>query len=225
MRSRFRLSITVFVLLTLVGIGLAQGPQDAPGGAVSPEAPGGAVSPEAPGGAGSPEAPGVAVSPEAPGAQPPKPKLPVHEREPFDRIVLDEHNDNAELLVEPLPFPDRQVPEDPPPRDRLKFTPLDKPGEEFDVPWHAVERVDLFEQIVLAEARRLTTAGRLRLAYDTLSMLEREYPDTPGLNEVFAEFLYEEAKRAFRAGDVDLALLRLREAHHRWPEHPGCLRR
>jgi len=195
MRSRFPRLIAAVVLLALVGRpGLAQGPQDAPG---------------------------ATEGPEASDAQPPKPELPIHEREPFDRIVLDEHNDNAELLVEPLPFPDRQVPEDPPPRDRLKFKPLDKPGEEFDVPWHSIERIDLFEQMVLAEARRLTADGQLRQAYDMLAMLDREYPELPGLNEAFAEFLYEEAKQAFRAANFDLALLRLREAHQRWPEHPG----
>jgi len=150
-----------------------------------------------------------------------KEPTPIHLADPFDRIVLDAETGETELLVAPLPFPNRRVSEDVPPRELLKFRLLDRPGEEYEVPWYAIERIDLYEQMVVAEARRLIAQRNFHSAYEVIEMLRREYPDLPELPDLFADFLYEEAKQAVRDGKYDLALARLRETHRHRADREG----
>ncbi len=147
--------------------------------------------------------------------------LPLYEQEPFDRVTLDAANDNAVLEVEPLDLPERRVPEKPKPGSRLQVRWLSRPGVDYEVPWQAVEKVELFEQMVLAEAERLVAEGKLEEAYDYFAFLQRNYGELPGLAEAMETYLYEEAKAAHRAGRFDLALAMLRETYARNPQREG----
>ncbi|MDZ7616981.1 MAG: ABC transporter substrate-binding protein, partial [Patescibacteria group bacterium] len=148
-------------------------------------------------------------------------ELPLYEQEPFDRITLNAANEGAVLEVEPLDLPQRRVPEKPKPGDKLRIRLLSRPGVEYELPWQAIENVELFEQMVLAEAELLVKEGKLEEAYDYYAFLERHHADLPGLAEAADTYLYEEAKAAHRAGLFDRALAMLRENYRRNPKREG----
>ncbi len=147
--------------------------------------------------------------------------LPLYEQEPFDRITLNAANEGAVLEVEPLDLPQRKVPEKPKPGDKLRVRLLSRPGVEYELPWKAIEKVELFEQMVLAEAVRLVNEGKLEEAYDYHVFLERNHAELPGLAAAADAYLYEEAKAAHRAGQFDRALAMLRESYRRNPKREG----
>ena len=147
--------------------------------------------------------------------------LPLYEQEPFDRITLNEANDGTVLDVEPLDLPGRRLPEKPKSTDKLRVHLLSRLGDEYEVAWQDIAKVELFEQMVLAEAQRLTAQGELEKAYDYYAYLEKQDPELPGLAEAMEAYLYEEAKAAHRAGRFDRALAMLRETYRRNPKREG----
>jgi len=147
--------------------------------------------------------------------------LRLYEQEPFDRITLDKHNDNAVLKVKPLNFPNRKIPEDPRPSSALEVRLLERPDELYALKWEAIEKVELFEQIVLDEMQRLVGEGRFEEAYDYYLFLRRRYPKLAGLDEAFGHCLFEESKATFRQEQYEPALARLRELHQQNPKWPS----
>lgn len=148
-------------------------------------------------------------------------ELPLFEQEPFDRITLDAANEHAVLEVEPLNLPGRKVPENPKPDDVVRVRLLSRPGVEYEVAWQAIQKVELFENMVLAEAERLVNEGKLEEAYDYFAFLHQDYAALPGLGDAMETYLYEEAKAAHRAGQFDRALAMLRETYSRNPRREG----
>ncbi len=143
------------------------------------------------------------------------------ERDPFDRITLNAENKGAVLEVAPLELPGRRLPAAPKPEEKLIIRLLDRPEKRYELRWGAIERVELFEQMLLAEAQRLVGEGRLEEAYEYFARLEQDYPDLPELAPAMEAYLYEEAKAALRAGESHRALAMLWEIHGRNPQRPG----
>lgn len=143
------------------------------------------------------------------------------EREPFDRITLDAENKHAVLEVAPLELPGRRLPAAPNADEKLIVRLLERPEKRYELRFGAIERVELFEQMLLAEAQRLVGEGRLEEAYEYFARLEREYPELSELAPAMEAYLYEEAKAAFRASDFHRALAMLWEIHQRNPQRPG----
>ncbi|QDU28001.1 Bacterial extracellular solute-binding protein, family 5 Middle [Anatilimnocola aggregata] len=130
-----------------------------------------------------------------------KPAPPANQRifegEPFDRLTLDEKNESAVIKVRPIPFPNRTVPVKPKPTDKLKVKLLDD-ARDFEVTWYNISKLELFESIVLEEAKSLLAAGKLDEVYDYLFFLLNNYPNTPGLADARQSYLYAAAGQAFR---------------------------
>jgi ABC-type transport system substrate-binding protein len=146
---------------------------------------------------------------------------PLYERNPFDRITLDQDNQSMVLDVEPLPLPNRRVPDPLPRSGKLIIRRLEEPDPPLEANWSAIEKVELFEQMVLAEANRLVAAEQLEEAYDHFEFLRGEDPTLPGLKESIDGCIHQEAKVFSRKGKYDAALAMLRELHERAPEWPG----
>lgn len=144
---------------------------------------------------------------------------PLYELEPFDKITLNEANKGVVLKVQPLDFPKRRIPQDPPAKLVVRL--LDQPDEAYEVQWSAIAKIELFEQMVLAEGRRLVAQGQLDDAYDYFKFLEDKDPTYPGLQEAIEEYLYEEAKSLQLRKQYPGALAMLQELHARRPERPG----
>ncbi len=79
----------------------------------------------------------------------------IFEKDPYDQLTLDPANSNAVLKLFPLDLPGRRLPENPRSSDTLRIRLLDRPDDEFDVSWRHIAKLELFEQLILAEATEL----------------------------------------------------------------------
>jgi ABC-type transport system substrate-binding protein len=122
------------------------------------------------------------------------------DRAPFDRIALDDKEQSL-WEVELLDLPNRKVPEQPRASSKLRVRLLSRPGEEFDVKWGDIERVELYEQLVLQEAAQLVAAGKFDEAYPYYAFLLRNFEQFPGVKEATSKFLFEDAKGLARRGE------------------------
>lgn len=140
---------------------------------------------------------------------------------PFDQILLDEANKNAVLNVEPLDFPNRKVPANP--QGMLTIRLVADPTRAFEVSWHDIRKVLLFEHVLLAEAQRLTEEKNFDDAFDYYARLLREYPATPGLNKAANDYLRRNALELLEAKHLDQALAVLTALYERQPNAAGLL--
>lgn len=187
-RTFSRRSAAVLVAIgfaTLVALPAAVEAQQrqAGGGAA---APGGA----APGAAGQ----GAAGQGGAGGAKADIPSRLV-DRDPFDRLVLDGANQNAVIEVFPIPEmrgaakPDRTRP--------LRVRLVSRPTQQYELNWAAVARVETHEEILVAEAEKLTADKRFEEAFEYLDAIHRRDPRYPGLRKAVEVYLYLNAGHYF----------------------------
>lgn len=124
------------------------------------------------------------------------------DREPFDRITVKdgqgEHTFEIELLVLPGGSP-RKLPKDPAPSEKIAVKLLqDDEGRQFEVAWRDITKLELYEEMVLVEANRLTNSQSLDEAYTFFEFLTERYPKLPRLNASIQSFWYVSAGVAFR---------------------------
>lgn len=118
------------------------------------------------------------------------------EAEPYDLVKLDDANEGAELKVRPIQFPNRRLPAKPKPSEKVRVKLLDD-ARDFDIAWQNIKRIDLFENMVLQEAVKLASAGKLDDAYPYFVFLLDHYPKTEGLAEARQQYLWQAAGAAF----------------------------
>lgn len=147
------------------------------------------------------------------------PEEPLLQQEPFDRLTLTPQYGSTVVKIKRLPV--RELPANPKPTDRLQVQLFSEPDKTFEVSWAALAKVELFEQIVLDEAKAMTAAGKLDEAYELFRYLEGNHPKLPGLTEAVEDYLFEEAKASMRQKDYAGALAMLRELHRRNPKRAG----
>lgn len=123
---------------------------------------------------------------------------PLYEREPFDRITLNEANESRVLEVLPLPFPGRRVPASPRASDKIKVELLSEPGTQYEIAWRDIASVELFEQMLLGRARQLTAQRQFDEAFDYFAELRQRFPETPDLTEALQDYLFLNAGHYFR---------------------------
>ena len=143
------------------------------------------------------------------------------QQEPFDQITLVEQYGNAVMKLKTLDLPGRERPKEPQPTDKLTVQLLDEPEKSYEVQWGAIAKLELFEELVLAEAKALVAAGRLDEAYDSFRYLEGNHPKVAGLAAAVEDFLFEEAKASMRRRDYAGTLAMLGELFARNPKRPG----
>ncbi len=143
---------------------------------------------------------------------------PLIEQAPFDTIVLKQGN--QQLRVATLDFPERRVPS-PFPGGTLTVQWMDRPGQPIEVAWSNIQRIVLFEDLLLQQADELIRAEKFDDAFDYLSRLYRRYPNAPGLDSAAQRFLQRDALAAFKAGQHDRALAVLMSLHEQNPAFPG----
>lgn len=148
-------------------------------------------------------------------------QAPLFEQEPYDQITLDENNDNAVLQVVPLSLPGRRVPDPFPSRGTLQVRLLEDRESVYEVNWHTIAQIELFEDLVLNKANELVRSGRFDEAYDYFEYLLDKDPKRPGLEIALQDYLYAEAETFLKQGEYDDSLALLRELHARNPEREG----
>lgn len=140
------------------------------------------------------------------------------ERDPFDQLVL---KDGSTVDARPLELPERRMPANPRPGEKLRLRLVSEPEQIYEVPWREVVDIKFFEQLVLAEAERLLAAGDIDEAYDYYDYLERNYADYPALAPSFQKFLLADATREEERGNLDYALVLFNELASRNAQSPG----
>ena len=168
----------------------------------------------------------TAATPQETNAPAPDPAEPPAEefeellgRDPFDRITLDESSDGEVIEVFPIDFPERRVPESRRPSQKIRVRLLKAPENEFEVAWHNIEKIELYEQMVLEQAQRLIRAKRFDEAYEYFHFLVHQYPNTEGLEESLQNFLYANAGQLFLRQEWFRAFAVLEELYQRNPEY------
>jgi hypothetical protein len=137
------------------------------------------------------------VEPAAESAETPERLL---DRQPFDRITLNAENENAVIETVLLDLPERRVPNPLPESGTLSLRRLSHPSIPYTVDWAAIVKIELFEQILLAEAERLTIDGKFPDAFQYLAFLATNYPKLDGLEVAMQSHLWREASAEFAAG-------------------------
>ena len=140
----------------------------------------------------------------------------IYDQEPYDLITLDAKNKNEVIKVEPLKRPfDKKAR----PGGKLSLRLWDDPQTSYELSWSAIEKIELFEEHVLAKAVELSVAGQSDAAYDYFDFLQRTYPKLEGLSAAVEDYLYREAGLRMKQGQNAAALALLRDLHERNPKY------
>lgn len=143
------------------------------------------------------------------------------DRQPFDRVTFNAANEGAVLDLVLLDLPNRQVPDPLPASGILELRQLDNPSVAYTVDWSAIEKVTLYEALILEEAERLANAGKSAEAFRSFKFLHDHYPNLPGLAEASERYVKREALEAFSAQRYDESLAILLSLYAINPEHRG----
>lgn len=147
---------------------------------------------------------------------------PLYMQPPFDRVVL---KTGESVSVMPIRFPDgsRNAPAVMPAGGDLAVRLLDAKvaTAEYSIPWTGIARIDLFEDMILQEAVRLSDAGEFDAAYPYYAHLLNKAPQTRRLDEAVARYLQANALAAFKAGEYDRSLAILGSLYERSPKANG----
>lgn len=142
---------------------------------------------------------------------------PLYQQQPFDVLVV--KRDGSRHKVQPLDLPTRKF--QPQSAGYLKFRFLEDPSEEFAIRWSDIERIEFYEGMLLAEARRLIGAQKLDEAFRHLLVLLDRYPNTEGLEPVVQEYLFARASDDAAQGRWTEALSALEELYRRNADYVG----
>jgi hypothetical protein len=132
------------------------------------------------------------------------------DQQPFDVLTLDKANESKVFKIYPVRLPGRKVPENPRRTEKIRIKLLEN-EEEYDVAWANIAKLELYEQLVVAEVNKFTADGKLDDAYDELAFLLTYYPQAPELAEARQNYLYASSAAAFRQQKNDEALAILEE--------------
>lgn len=159
-----------------------------------------------------------------PAAKPGAPKPPERpkrliERDMFDRITLDAANANFVLEVYPLELPGRKLPASPKPTDLLRVRFLTDPEQQADIAWRNIAKVELYEEMVVAEAGRLLAAKNYSEAYEYLDFLMKRDGNSGQLKSAVAAYLYLNAGDYFEKKRYPEALALLEELYALDPDY------
>lgn len=140
------------------------------------------------------------------------------ELQPYDQITL---KDKSVIKITPIEFPAGRNPANLKPSDVIRVRLTERPTEEYELRWYEVAEFKRFDRLILDEAERLASAGKLGDAFAYFDFLERNHPTMTGLKEATEKYLYEDAKDCQRRKKYDEALAVLDELHRRNPGFDG----
>ncbi len=150
--------------------------------------------------------------------------LPLHEREPFDRITLQKADNFAKVEV----FPIESIDSENPPAEvsgALRVRRLvDPPDLLFAVAGANISKLETFPQMLRAEARKLLGENSVDDAYYYIARLANEYPKMRGLKQLEESFYYKDAGYLFSRKRYDEALLSLNQVYRLNPNRAGLNR-
>ena len=136
--------------------------------------------------------------------------------EPFDKLTL--KKDMLVLKLAPLDLPKRAPLGQQAADYKLHIKLYDKPDQTYEVVWADVEKVELFEELVLAEVGKVLAEKHFDEAYEYYHYLQSRSPDFPGVKEGLTNTLFQEAIYWADQKKLDQALGLLGEVFARDPK-------
>ncbi len=112
---------------------------------------------------------------------------------PFDVITLKKEEQGRSVKVNPIDFPGRKVPQSPKDTERFRVTFPIFADRLYEIQWKDVEKVILFEELILQRANVLLEQKKFSEAFEHLDFLMKNYPQTQGLAKLRRDFLYRSA--------------------------------
>lgn len=173
---------------------------------------------------------------------------PLYERLPFNRITLTPQHNGTVVDVLPIDFGPRGRP-NPLPRTRQELVVrfADNATKEFAVQWNAIEKIELFPELVFGEFLEIldelavnvaalpsepaasgqedsTLAENFDRAYQYLLFLAEYRKELPDYDSSYRKFLYEEAVYRIKAGDFATGMTRFETLFSRDKNYPNLAR-
>jgi len=139
----------------------------------------------------------------------------LNNRQRYDRITVRVEAKTEVWDVEPLPYPNRQLP--PNPKGYLEVRLLADAEEVYEVRWRDIQKVEFFEDVLLQEANEHVAAKQFDHAFDYFLFLHRKFPKTKTLQPSLHRFLYLNAGDCFEDKRDFEAMAILEELHQRSP--------
>jgi len=112
---------------------------------------------------------------------------------PFDIITLKKTEESRSIKVNPIDFPNRKIPDSPKETDKFRVTFPLFPDRIYEILWRDIEKVTLFEDLILQRANTLLGQKKFSEAFEHLDFLLKNYPQTVGLSKLRRDFLYRSA--------------------------------
>ena len=128
-------------------------------------------------------------------------EVPLIDSPPFDVIVLKEAAGGQRVKIAPIA--NRNLAQRPSDSTKLEVVLLSHPDRRYEISWSDIERVELYERMVYDEAMRKLREKDFISAFMNLSFLMRNYPDTPNLEKLRRDFLFQSAAVMFAESKSD----------------------
>lgn len=133
-------------------------------------------------------------------------ELPTIDQDAFDVIYTKKEAGGDKIKVAPLPFPDRKVPTDQAGKKMIVVW-LERSDKKFEISWDDIERIELYEQIIMREIDEMVAAKDYAGAFRYIGFLYRNYPKTPGLDDMRKRLLLENGAYLFSQKQYEAALV------------------
>ncbi|MBM4001569.1 MAG: hypothetical protein FJ297_18885 [Planctomycetes bacterium] len=142
---------------------------------------------------------------------------PLYQQRPYDLITV--KRDGSQHKILPLELPVRELPVQK--SGTLKVRLEREPADEVVIRWADIQSVDLWEDMVLAEAVERTGASEHDEAFRHLVYLLDKYPRTKGLDAAVQNHLFATAESDAAASRFTMAFSGLEEVYRRNPNYVG----
>jgi tetratricopeptide (TPR) repeat protein len=140
------------------------------------------------------------------------------EKTPFDIVTLKKSEEGRSVKVNPIEFPNRKIPESPKDTDVFRVTFPLFPDRIYEIAWRDIEKITLYEDLVLQQANNLLGQKKFSEAFEHLDFLSKNYPQTVGLAKLRRDFLYRSAIEMASQQQLPHALGVLEEFQRTFPE-------
>ncbi len=144
---------------------------------------------------------------------------PLIDQPPFDLITLVADEGAGAFKVMLIPFPNRILPKNPKPNDSIEVVFTKFPDRRYAIQWRSIDRIDLYENMILDEAKKKLDAKDIIGAFQNLSFLMRNYPNTPQLDQLHSDFLYRSLSTSFSARQFEQTLSAIEELKQIAPQY------
>ncbi len=138
---------------------------------------------------------------------------PIIDQRPFDLIHLTDEasGGTGPWKVMPIAFPNRQVPKNPEPTEKIPVVLMKFPERRYEIGWKSIAKIELFEDMVMDDAQQKLKDKDFIGAFQNLSFMMRAYPSYPRLKELRQDFLWSSLTSSFQVGQLEQTLSAIEE--------------